>query len=170
MLEAWLWAFFALVVVFGFVVFRGAPYVPTRRRDLDLAFTRLYPLGENDLLVDIGSGDGVVLRAAAAKGARALGYELNPLLVVISRLASRRHGGRVEVRLADFWRATFPPETTVVYTFGDSRDIGKMHAKVQREAARLARPIYFISYGFAVPGEKPARAEGAYYLYLVEPS
>lgn len=158
----WLLAF--LIIAFGFVVFRGAPYVPSRKRELARAFEELYPLDDSDVLVDIGSGDGVVLREAVKRGATAIGYELNPILVMISRWLSRQQP-RVQVYLADFWLVSLPPETTVVYVFGESRDITKMADKVAREAARLQKPLFLISYGFAVPDMAPLKRVGAYHLY-----
>ena len=164
----WLWIVAAMVIIFGFVVFRGAPYVPSKKRELQQIFRTLYPLNSTDLLVDIGSGDGVVLRQAAACGAKAVGYELNPVLVGIARFLSR-HQPDVTVRLADFWFVQLPAEVTVVYVFGESRDIAKMAGKVAAEAQRLQRPIALISYGFAVPGYEPVKKEGAHYLYDIGP-
>jgi len=164
----WLWLLAAIVLIFGFVVFRGAPYVPTRKRDIILAFDELYPLDVHDLLVDIGSGDGVILREASRRNARAVGYELNPLLVGLSWLLCRRYQG-VRIELADFWKAQFPDETTVVYTFGDSRDITKMAEKTLDEARRLNKSLMFISYGFLVPGRSPIKTVGAHYLYRLDP-
>ncbi len=163
-----LWLVMAIILVFGFVVFKGAPYVPSKKRELTDAFETLYPLGEGDVLVDIGSGDGIVLREAAKHGARAIGYELNPVLVGISRWLSRREP-RIKVHFADFWKVALPLETTVVYVFGESRDIAKMAGKVAREADRLAKPLTLISYGFAVPGKTPAKKAGAYFLYTYTP-
>jgi len=157
-----------IILVFGFVVFRGAPYVPTKRGELRDMFDQAYPLGAHDTLIDIGSGDGVVLREAARRGARALGYELNPILVALSWWLSRGDA-RVQVKLADFWRVELPKEATVVYTFGESRDIAKMMRKVAGEADRLRKPLIFISYGFAVPDKTPLKRHGAYYIYKVTP-
>lgn len=164
----WLWVIMGLVLAFGFVVFWGAPYVPSKKRELQRVFAELYPLTSRDVLVDIGSGDGIVLRQAAARGARAVGYELNPILVVISRCISRTEP-RVTTLLADFWRVQLPDDTTVVYTFGESRDITKMANKVVGEAQRLQKTLAFISYGFAVPGMEPEKTLGAHHLYLVHP-
>lgn len=160
----WFWLLFAVVIIFGFVVFRGAPYVPSRKKELAKAFDELYPLSKGDVLIDIGSGDGIVLREAAKRQARAIGYELNPVLVLISRLLSRRQP-LVETYLTDFWFVQLPPETTVVYVFGESRDITKMASKVADEARRLGKPLAFISYGFIVPNVKHVKKVGAYYLY-----
>jgi len=164
----WFWVLSLTVLLVGFVAFTGAPYVPSRRKDVEVAFTRLYPLGKNDFLVDIGSGDGVVLRMASRYGARALGLEIHPLLVLVSKYLSRGDKN-VAVRIANFWHAELPQDTTVVYTFGDSRDIGKMYAKVQREATRLGKKIAFISYAFEVPGAVLAKTVGAHHLYWANP-
>ena len=153
-----LWIACGVILAFGFVVFKGAPYVPSRRRDLDRAFGELYPLGVDDVLVDIGSGDGIVLRCASERGARAVGYELNPILVYISRFLSRKDPG-VSVFIADFWRINLPDDTTIVYTFGETRDIGKMYQKIQTESTRMQKPLYFMSFGFPVKGHEPVRPD-----------
>ncbi|HJP80842.1 MAG TPA: class I SAM-dependent methyltransferase [Candidatus Saccharimonadales bacterium] len=164
-----LWILGLIVLIFGVVVFRGAPYVPSRRKDVRRAFEELYPLSQQDVVVDIGSGDGVVLREAAMHGARAVGYELNPILVVISRLLSRSYKNRISIHLADFWHRTLPDDMTAVYTFGESRDIERMAKKVGEEATRLGRPIYFISYAFKLRDRAPEKEVGAHVLYKLEP-
>lgn len=165
-----LWAPIIIVAaLFLLTIFRGAPYVPTRSKDLKRAFGELYPLTKKDVVVDIGSGDGVVLRHAADRGARAIGYEVNPILVVIARLVCRRYGEQIEVKLADFWFAKLPPETTLVYTFGESRDINRMYQRVEHEATRLGRALYFMSYGFEVKNKQPLRSDKNFYLYKLTP-
>jgi len=163
-----IWVIFFVVLLFGFVVFFGAPYVPTKKSDLVRAFDELYTLDNSDTLVDIGSGDGVVLRLAAKRGAQAIGYEINPLLVILSRFLSRSDP-LVIVHFASFWHAKLTPETTVVYVFGDSRDIVKMTDKVRESATEMKHSIALISYGFDVPGLVPQKKVGAHYLYQIEP-
>ncbi len=156
-----------VVVVFLATALIGAPYVPTHRREIRWAVETLHPLTPDDTVLDIGSGDGVVLDEVCRAGARAIGYEINPLLVWVSRWRVRRYGERARVVTANFWTRPFPGETTVVYTFGESRDIAKMYAKVAHEAARLGRDLVLISYGFAVPGVDFAAHERAHYVYKV---
>ena len=164
----WFWILLIVVVAIGFVAFTGAPYVPSRRPDIARLFRELYPLSANDVVVDIGSGDGVVLREISKLGAHAVGYEIHPILVGISRLLSRGDG-QVRVQLANFWRTPLPDDTTAVYTFGDARDIRKMYSRVQSEATRLNRGLIFISYAFAVPGVEEAKKNKSYYLYTIKP-
>lgn len=160
----WFWILATVIVLFGFVAFFGAPYVPSKRRELRRAFRSLYPLSKNDVLVDIGSGDGVVLREAARYGARAIGYELNPVLAWFSQWLSRHQKG-VEVHVANMWNASFPEDTTVVYVFAVSRDSKKLEKKMQLEANRMKKPLKLVSYGCKLPNKVPIKTLGAHFLY-----
>lgn len=164
----WLWILWALVLTFGIIAFRGAPYVPSRRQDIENAFTKLYALDKADFLVDMGSGDGTVLRLASRCGAKAVGFELNPILVILSRFFSRRDPN-VRVRLADFWVTPLPDDTTVVYGFLVTRDVKKMIRRMNKEVIRLNRPIHYISYGSKLTGLTPDKTLGANNLYTFSP-
>ncbi len=164
----WAWVVGAVVLSFGLVVFRGAPYVPSQKRYVRQAFTELYPLAHDDVLVDVGSGDGVVLRLASECGARAIGYELNPILVIISRFLSRSDN-KVNIKLVDFWLVPLPDATTVVYAFAATMYMKKMIHKMQQEANRLGRPLRFISFGSPLSGREADRSLGAYNLYTFYP-
>lgn len=164
----WFFVLFAIVLIFGFVVFRGSPYVPSQKKYIYQAFNELYKVTKKDVLVDIGSGDGVVLRMAARLGARAVGYELNPLLVLISRLSSFGNK-KIEIKLADFWIAKIPKNTTVVYVFSVSRDIKNLTKKLQNEVDRIKHSVYLISYGAEFDSLKSLKTVGAYNLYLLKP-
>jgi SAM-dependent methyltransferase len=162
------WLFAAVVLLFGFVVFRGAPYVPSHRKDVAKAFDKLYKVSEKDVVVDVGSGDGVILRMAAKRGARAVGYELNPALVLIARFLSRRNK-KVTVHLSDFWFARLPSETTLVYVFAVERDVKKLAAKFQAEANRLGHSFHVISYGSELRNPSELKTVGAHHLYIFNP-
>lgn len=164
----WFWLIVILAVLFGLLSILGAPYVPSQKRYLKQALTKLYPLNASDTLIDLGSGDGLVLRAAARRGATAIGYELNPLLFVLSRLFSFNYKN-VQVKLANYWSASFPEGTTVIYAFAVSRDMTKMARKIQSEASRLDRPLSFITLGFPVPGMTEHSSGGPYRLYVFYP-
>ena len=156
-----------IILLFGFVVFRGAPYVPSLHKYAETALDELYPVGKKDVLVDVGSGDGVILRMAAKRGARAIGYELNPILVIISRLLAKKHP-RIQTHLADFWLVDLPDET-IVYAFSVTRDMKKMAAKLQQTADRAAHPIWLMTYGPSMSFKTPEKTLQAHTLYLFEP-
>ncbi|HEU4984185.1 MAG TPA: class I SAM-dependent methyltransferase, partial [Nitrososphaera sp.] len=71
----------AVSVLLGFVVFFGPPYLPTLRRNIDAALD-LLDLKPGQTMLDLGSGDGRVLVAAAKRGINVVGIELSPVLAV----------------------------------------------------------------------------------------
>jgi SAM-dependent methyltransferase len=162
------WIFAAIVLLFGFVVFRGAPYVPSHRKEVERAFDDLYKVGPSDLVVDVGSGDGIILRLAAQRGAHAVGYELNPALVVIARFLSRKNK-HVAVYLSDFWFARLPSQTTLIYAFAVERDIEKLARKIQTEANRLEKTLHVITYGSSFHSIQPVEELGAHHLFIFHP-
>lgn len=163
-MNLWLVLGGCLVICFGLIVFRGAPYVPSHKKQLRRAFSELYELSAKDMLVDLGSGDGVVLREARQKNARAIGYELNPFLALISRLLSF-NDRLVTVKIRDYLSLDSLPEAvTVVYAFTTSRSIDDIDKKCRQWSA--GRQLYFISYGFKVSHKKPVRTIGPMHLYL----
>ena len=123
-------------------------------------------MGSDDFLVDFGAGDGKILKIAKKYGARGFGIELNPILVLLSKL--RFLGARdVNIRLGSYLQVALPKETTVVYTFGDGRDVLKIYNRVKTEAERLEKTIYLISYAFPVKNVKEFKFDGTSYLYKV---
>lgn len=158
----------AILAVFGLTVFRGAPYVPSRKKDVAKVFGDVYELGPDDTLIDIGSGDGRICMAAYQYGAEAIGYEINPFLVLISMWRARKMPG-VSFRWRDFWHVQAPQSTTIVYTFGDGRDIERMATWVETQATRLGRPLYFLSYGFTLQSRKAVKRNQMYFLYRIQP-
>jgi len=158
---------FIIVILFGVVSFSGAPYVPSHRKYVQRAFDH-FGLGSKDVLVDVGSGDGVVLRIASRYGAKAVGYEINPILVGVSRLLSVRDE-RVSVLMLNFWRVQLPEATTIVYAFSVSRDEKKLTKLLQREANRLHKPLKLLCYGSPFKRIQADSTYEAYSLYVFQP-
>jgi len=156
-----------IVVFFGAVAFIGAPYVPSQKKYIRRAFDH-FGLNKTDVLIDVGSGDGIVLRSAAKYGARAVGYEINPFLAGLSRILSRRNP-RIQVVLANFWYAKLPEDTTFVYAFSVSRDEKRLTKLLQREADRLQRPLKLLCYGSPFKDREADEKFEAYYLYAFHP-
>lgn len=157
-----LWVLAIAVALFLLVVLRGAPYVPTHRPAVEHALDMLdAPKGSK--LIDLGSGDGVFLKAAAQRGYRVVGYELNPILCLVSYLRCWRYRGQVTVRWRDFWLTRIPDDTDAVFVFLAGPYLKRLHKKLQREHTR---PITVVSYGFLIPGAgKPVKSANALHLY-----
>ena len=93
----------------------AAPFVTTPSDVVDRMLS-LAGTGPADYVVDLGSGDGRIVIAAAKKfGARSLGLELDPKLVAQSRESARAAGvdGLAQFRVEDVLRADFSQATVV---------------------------------------------------------
>lgn len=147
-------------------VFFGAPYVPTRKKDTDKAIDLLKP---HDVFVDLGSGDGRLVRAAAAKGNRAYGIELSPIIAAISWFVIRPVHRRAKIIVGNYWHKQLPDDTTVVFVFLASSYMQKLRGHLEKEARRLKRPLRLISYGFELPGYEPIHQDKALLVYEILP-
>lgn len=161
-----LWVLLAILVCFGFVVVFGAPYVPTLNHELREAFSKLYPVARGDVIVDLGSGDGRVLAEATKHGARGVGYELNPLLVMLSKARLR---SRATVQLRDMWNVGLPPETTLVYVFTVSRDTRRLSKFLQRQANQNMRAFHVMTFGPTFRDRTPVATLRGHALYEIQP-
>ena len=157
-----------LFVSFLLIVARGAPFVPTRQRDVEELFA-LYDFKPGDVFVDLGSGDGRMLAAAAARDITAVGYELNPFLVAYSRYRLARFGTRARVKLEDFWRSQLPADTAVVFVFLAGPFMKKLDDKLQSEARRLGHDLILVSYGMKIPEKTIGMTRGGYLVYRYKP-
>jgi cyclopropane fatty-acyl-phospholipid synthase-like methyltransferase len=80
------------------------------------ALLELAHVGPDDIVYDLGSGDGRIPIAAAREfGARGVGVEIDPNLVARARANAREAGvdDRVEFRLGDMYAADVRPATVV---------------------------------------------------------
>jgi SAM-dependent methyltransferase len=154
----------AIVLPFGIGAVIGAPYVPVLRRD-SRRVLELLDLKPGQTLVDLGSGDGRLLRAAAARGIRCIGYEINPYLVWVSRLVCLRYRRLVTIHTADFWRTKLPP-ADAVYVFMLDRYMTRLDQKLAHEAIR---PLRLVSYAFDIPGRTPTKRTHNTFVYEYKP-
>ena len=89
-------ALILIFLLFAFDAFLDLPYVATKREKIPTIIKLANikkaegPEGtrRRDVAIDLGSGDGRLLFAAAKSGAQAIGYEVNPLLVLFTRIKS----------------------------------------------------------------------------------
>ena len=97
-------AFGIILLAFQFTVLVGPPYVPTLRRQRRNAL-KLLNLKPGQTLIDLGSGDGSLLKEAASKGIICIGYELNPILALVARLRTWKYKNLVSIKVQNFWQA-----------------------------------------------------------------
>ena len=131
-----------------------APYLPTPEDVVD----RMLALAEvtrDDLLVDLGSGDGrIPIRAAQKYGARGLGIDIDPRRIEEAKANARKAGVEhlVEFRLGDALQ-TDVSSATVVTLYLLSSSNAKLRPMLQKHLKPGAR---IVSHAFSMGPEWPA--------------
>src|SRR5947208_5669795 len=89
-------------------------WVPTPDEVVDRMLT-MAQLGPSDFHMDLGSGDGKIVIAAAKRGAKALGIEYNPDMVKVAQDNAQKAGvaDRASYRRADIFQTDFSQATVI---------------------------------------------------------
>lgn len=118
------------------------PYVVTPPQVVD-AMLRLAGVGRDDVVYDLGSGDGrIVIAAARDFGARGVGIEIDPRLVAQSTRSAERAGLAERVRFVqqDLFETDLRPATVV--TLYLTRELNlRLRPKLLRELRPGARVV-----------------------------
>lgn len=93
-------------------------------------------------LVDIGSGDGRIVIAAAKQGFQASGFELNPWLVWYSRYKAWKEGVHhsTSFHISDLWKVSFAQYPNVVI-FGVPQMMERLELKLASELSSSAKVV-----------------------------
>lgn len=158
-----------LFVVFEFYVLvighlKGAPYVPSNKEKVNTMIT-LAELKEHERIVDLGSGGGALVFAAAKKGVYATGVEFNPFLVLFSRIRARWQGLShvVSIEQKDF-RDYSLAHTDVVFLYLWPSTVAALREKFLRELKPGSR---IISHAFPIQGWRAEKIQNGIYLYII---
>jgi SAM-dependent methyltransferase len=119
------------------------------------ALLELADVGPQDVVYDLGSGDGrIPITAAREFGARGVGIEIDPALVREARDRARAAGveQQVEFRLADMYQADVGPATVVTLFLHPGPNL-KLREKLRTELRPGSRVV---SYVWDMGGWKPA--------------
>lgn len=149
-----------VILLFGFVVVVGPPYLPTMKRQTDAALEMLN-LQPGQTLLELGSGDGRVMLAALEKGYKVVGIELNPILVVVSIFVTWRFRKNVRIIWGSYWGAPWP-RADAIFTFMLPKYMDKLDARVEKWRNK---PIKLASFAFAIPGKEPIQKQDGVFLY-----
>lgn len=149
-----------IILSFGWVVLRGAPYLPTLAKQTDIALD-LLALQPGQLLIDLGAGDGRVALAAAKRGIKVIGYEINPILWAIAWARSLRYRRLIRIKLRDFWAMKLT-KCDGVFVFGIGHIMSRLEKKLESE---LKKGTGVVSFTFKLPNRKPEKIAEGLYLY-----
>lgn len=149
------------ILSFSFVLLFGAPYLPTLKKQTEQALD-LLDLKPGQTLLELGSGDGRVLVAAAKRGLKCVGYELNPFLFVVSLLITLPHRKQIKLRFGNYWQAKLP-KAEGIYVFLLQKYMAKLDKKVFQTYS--GEKIKLVSLAFKIPNRKIRKSQKGLYLY-----
>ena len=144
------------------------PYLPSTQLDVE-ELLRVAALGPQDVVVDLGSGDGrIVIAAAKYFGARGFGVDIDEKLVAHANDNARQAGvaGRVQFFHRDIF-ATDVREATVVTMYLLTPLVNRLRPKL---LAELRPGTRIIAHDYGFDGWKPDRTVKivkTFYLYVV---
>lgn len=146
-------------------------YVPTPQEVVDEMLT-LAKVTKNDVIYDLGSGDGRIPITAAQKyGARGIGIDINPERIQEARENSQKAGvtDLVEFRQQDLFKTDISKATVVTLYL-----LPELNVKLRPELFRQLKPgTRIVSHDFDMGDWKPERVvqtkEGSTIYYWVIP-
>lgn len=154
--------YFIFTALFVHALLFGAPYVPIPKYGLEkiLEYANIKP---GQKAVDLGSGDGRIMIAMAKAGAIVHGYEINPVLVWLTKRKIKKEGleGKAFIHLKSFWEEDLS-SFDIITLFGVRRIMPRLEAKLNKELKPGAKVI---SFGFTFPNWSFIKKEKATFLY-----
>ena len=158
-----LFILFIFFLVLSF--FTGAPYITMGKKEVG-RMMELAKIKKGERVYDLGSGDGRLVILAAKKGAKAIGFEINPFLVLISWVKILLAGVRKNavVKWRNFWGQDIS-DADVVLLYLITQHMERMEKKLQKELKPSSRVI---SYTFKFPNWQHSFYDKENRLYVYE--
>jgi len=144
----------------------GAVYVPTRPEIMERMF-ELAQISQNDIVVDLGSGDGRLVIASAQAGAKqSIGYEIHPGLVRLSTWKIRRAGfeNSAIIKNQSMWNADLT-HADLIFLYQIPYAMGRIKRLLERDLRPGSR---IVSHAFKIPGWEPDEVHGNVLLYKIK--
>ena len=142
-------SFYVMIYMISLVysLLMGSPFVKTKSRTLDRVFKEAN-LKPNQLIIDLGCGDGKIVRTAAKHyKLRGIGVDINPLLIYRAKIMAKlEHLSSVTFYRQNIFDADIS-EADVVYLFLLPRFLVKLRAKLKNETKK---DVLIISHGFQI--------------------
>ena len=139
--------FTIVTISFIYSSLKGSPYVPTRQKEIEKILKNAN-LGAKQNFFELGCGDGRVSRQAARLyGVKAIGVDVNPLLIWYARLLTKIKSVKNAKFLTQNIFATNLSNADAVYLFLMPKLLQRLVPKFERE---LKDQTLVISHGFKI--------------------
>jgi len=134
--------FFAILLWILVPALYGLPPVPTKPERIHKAL-KLANLQPNEILYDLGAGDGRVLLIAARDfGAKAVGLEIGPIqcALIWLRAVASGFGNKIDVKWENFYKANLS-DADVVFIYATSKELIKLAPHLEKQMKQGAQLV-----------------------------
>lgn len=152
--------FLFYTIVWGHI--KGAPFVPSNKEKVRIMI-ELADIHPGEVVYDLGSGDGILLMAAARRGADTRGVEINPFLVWYTRLRAWIHHVDISIVRKDF-RDIPLHDADVVFLYLWPSTNASLREKLLRELRPGSR---IVSNAFYIEGLTPEISKNNIHVYRI---
>lgn len=157
-------ALLAIISLLLFSLVSGGPYSPSANWKIK-ELLKLIKKKKVKRAADIGSGDGRIVIALAREGIEAHGYEINPVLVLISRLWIKKLGleKKAFIHCSNLWQVNFS-DFDLVVAYLLPHIMGPLSKKLRKE---MKPKSLIVTHLFKLANDKPVKESNQLYLYEV---
>ena len=152
-------------IIYGvFAMKSAAPFVPAMKKNVKKMIKEAN-IQSDETVMDLGSGDGRIVRMAAPYAKESIGIEINPVLYYLSRflhLFNRKKN--ITYLRKNLWKVSLA-EVDVLFLFFISTKMPKLKEKIMKEMKPGSRVV---SHTFSFPDWKPEKKHGIVSVYRVE--
>lgn len=138
------------------------PFVPSSD-EKTLTMIRIANIRPGEQAVDLGAGEGKLVLAMAAKGAQAVGIEIDEerSMISISKISRAGLQNRARIINGSFWEHDLSPYDLIVL-YGVPSIMERLEKKINNEAKPSVRVV---SNHFIFPNWRPEKTVNNVYLY-----
>ncbi len=141
----------------------AAPYVPMSKQTVT-NMMQLLQLADDDVVIDLGSGDGRAVFAAAKQAKTATGVEINPVLYIWSTMRKALSSAKnVSFHRSNLWSYNTSSASVIILFFIPGK-MSKLATKLQAELKPGSRVA---SYGFRFPDWQPEMERDKIHVYRI---
>jgi hypothetical protein len=144
----------------------GLPPVSTKPERIRKAL-KLADLQPNEVLYDLGAGDGrVLLIAARGFGAKAVGIEIGPIqcALIWLRLTANGLGDQIQIKWENFYKADLS-QADVVFVYATSKEVSRLAPHLEGQMKQGAR---LVSISADFPAWEPAAFDDRDLIFVYE--
>jgi len=143
---------------------KDVPFVPTPETVVDEMLS-MAKVGPNDTVIDLGSGDGRIVIAAAKRGARAIGIDIDPERIKEANENAKENGVQDKVQFIrqNLFDADLKPATVLSMYLLPSVNM-KLRPKILSDLKPGTRVV---SHAFDMGDWKPDQQQEQVYLWIV---